>query len=66
LGKKDFLEIFIMSSNNPGSPSKAPDNNAGDKQQQQQQQTQPQKESIPQLGALEEDDEFEEFIAEGK
>ncbi|GBB99370.1 hypothetical protein RclHR1_00350026 [Rhizophagus clarus] len=55
-----------MSSNNPSSPSKAPqaDNSAGDKQQQQQQQTQPQKESIPQLGALEEDDEFEEFIAE--
>ncbi|CAB4394091.1 hypothetical protein RhiirA5_350977 [Rhizophagus irregularis] len=55
-----------MSSNNPGSPSKVSqvDNNTGDKQQQQQQQAQPQKESIPQLGALEEDDEFEEFIAE--
>ena len=59
-----------MSSSNPGS-SKTPqktDNTSGDKdkQQQQQQEDQPQKESIPQLGALEEDDEFEEFTAEGK
>ncbi len=55
-----------MSSNHPGSSSKETDNTSDDKQQQQQQQPPPQKDSIPQLGALEEDDEFEEFAAEGK
>jgi 26 proteasome complex subunit DSS1 len=60
-------------SSNQGSSSKSTqptDNNSSDKdkqqqqQQQQKQEDQPQKESIPQLGALEEDDEFEEFTAE--
>ncbi|CAG8442208.1 5903_t:CDS:2 [Funneliformis caledonium] len=54
-----------MSSNQPSSSSKTPqqaDNAGGDKQQQQQ--TPAQKETIPQLGALEEDDEFEEFASE--
>ncbi|CAI2161649.1 17257_t:CDS:2 [Funneliformis geosporum] len=57
-----------MSSNQPSSSSKTPqqtDNASGDKQQQQQQ-TPTQKETIPQLGALEEDDEFEEFASEAK
>ncbi|RIB20520.1 DSS1/SEM1 family-domain-containing protein [Gigaspora rosea] len=61
-----------MSSNNPGSSSssssnKQPaDNTDGESSKTSQQQTsaQPQKVSIPHLGALEEDDEFEEFAAE--
>jgi len=55
-----------MSSNQPGSSkvTQQTDNTSDDKQQQQQEQTPPQKDSIPQLGALEEDDEFEEFTAE--
>ncbi|CAG8582486.1 25060_t:CDS:2 [Cetraspora pellucida] len=60
-----------MSSNNPGSSSsstnnkQSTDNTGGESSKTHQQTTaQPQKVSIPHLGALEEDDEFEEFAAE--
>ncbi|CAG8628486.1 11815_t:CDS:2 [Acaulospora morrowiae] len=55
-----------MSSNNPGSSSntKQADNNTEESQLSQEENAQQQKVSIPHLGALEEDDEFEEFAAE--